>query len=526
MTEICNVFIDGNILMCDTESVDIGGDCIPLKGIKAKIIEEIYLFIKDFTINDVYYAAIIGQNIKSVKEVMDRADLDYTGPVNYCSIFDIVDEDVDDNEDFKELVESYDFQRLFLIKHPTSVNIMKNVKIHPKIAIEFKDLLRINKYGLYTKILENKEEIRLENVLQKILNGNENVEYVDKFIDIDHTDKFYSDDVFIYSTGTIYRSDIEVKKDSLILMIDRENIDTVLDIEKGTFEYIDIWSSQYRNYEWYFDKEEYNYIHTYIESAETFKIIENLADKVDYEIKVEEEGEIYEFFKYLGLEDLLSDIKGEVMSVKESSISDHAGDILKKLCFEYENKYYNKKGVYLLKFNYNNVINYIKDNKLNVHSFKELLENTSDVAGMSMDFEYSSYDYEDSYNAVDRAIQNIVEECIDDDNELMKYIIIGDNLELFKKYYKEFDSGSYIRDRNTFHYMFTDSIIKKDTEIYNFVSSFEFQDFMISKDKDMLKMYDLLSFCMNPETEKKYRYLKRGNKYDFYGLTNKLKNNI
>lgn len=208
------------------------------------------------------------------------------------------------------------------------------------------------------------------------------------------------------------------------------DLEDIMNLERGTINYIFAWESPYSNQEYYIDDDELNYLINYL-SDEVIKNIEKLAEIFDYNIDSNKEGELYDFFNYLGLKNELRDFKYEIQSANEIAIRNVARDIIKKLPFKLDQK--NSEGYDLLiSINYDTIIKYMKEYNIQVETIKDFLKNVDSEFSYDIEYDELKNEYLD-YNDLIREVDNVVDKYLNSPDDIFIKLIEIDNLELFKK---------------------------------------------------------------------------------------------
>jgi hypothetical protein len=208
-----------------------------------------------------------------------------------------------------------------------------------------------------------------------------------------------------------------------------ERLCELMDVENDIFSWF-LQFTGYNNYENYVDDQEMDYLQNYL-SDENLDKIKELSKIFDYTIDVEQEGEIREFFQNLGLKDNLDDFKYEISAENEEAIKIATNKILKSLPFGIDT--HNGNFDIELTFDYNDIIEYMKKNNMNVKTVEEFLENLSESSEFSYEIEYECLsDYTDGYKDLKNEVDNVVEKYIDSPDDIFPKLIEVDNLELFK----------------------------------------------------------------------------------------------
>lgn len=300
---------------------------------------------------------------------------------------------------------------------------------------------------------------------------------------------------FATSTGWGRYAKNDYDENGFTIYIDEEYLSELMDIEdEGVLRHILSFDSSYNYYEYYVD-DELNYLHNYI-SEETQKNIVKLAKLFNYEIELDKneiaEGEINDLFNYLSLNRELDDIKAEISMEHERAIEKAANAIINELPYSIEFAYA-KKFNFELYFEYDKIIDYIKEHKLKVNSIKEFIENV-DNSDFSYDFEYNrEYEFLGDFEGVKKEIENIVSNLLEFPDEVFPKMIKDNNLEAFKKNV-ELANFSYPYDAWISYERFNGNLFelaKKSNfpEILNLLRSKDFEDFMNNRSVDEQKAY-------------------------------------
>jgi hypothetical protein len=215
------------------------------------------------------------------------------------------------------------------------------------------------------------------------------------------------------------------------LLMKEERLCELMDVENDIFSWF-LQFTGYNNYENYVDYQEMDYLHYYL-TEENLNKIKKLADIFNYKIDVEKEGEIIEFFQYLGLKDELEYFKDEISAENEEAVSKAAKDTLNTLPFDIDNYSGDNNFNIELYFDYNTIIEYMKKDNMSVYTIEEFLENINESSNFSYEIEYTCLSsYTDGYKDLKKSVDNKVEKYIDSPDDIFPKIIAVDNLEAIK----------------------------------------------------------------------------------------------
>lgn len=347
------------------------------------------------------------------------------------------------------------------------------------------------------KLFEN-QEINLKDILS---DPNFKTEDIEKYIGLDEK---------MYQIKTDYKWKPTYNLDGFSLQVKENKLEKLLKIENGFIGYLLRITSSYgsSDIDYCVDDSELNYIHNYL-SGSTLKSIEQLAEIFDYNIDIEKEGDIKKFFEYLGLEGLLDDIKNEISMENERAIEDAAKVLLKSLPFNIS-CCYDANFEIELDFEYQEIINYIKKNNLDVKNIKEFVENV-DTSDFGYDFEYEmKYDYLGNFEDVNRIVENTIDTYVSSPDYVFPKIIEIDNLELMKDKI-ELANFTYIYDvhikwdRKRLNLF--DIAKEYNGEILKWFKSYNFQKFIIDQSNVVIYNNLIESEIIDPQIEKEYKYL-------------------
>jgi hypothetical protein len=365
----------------------------------------------------------------------------------------------------------------------------------------------------YLRLFEEHTE-NLDVILSTIVTENP-----EKILDYIGLDK----DEYEVNTTTITNAYVEI-------LMSSSHLEKFMDIEDGMLSYMTSLASQYNNYEYYVDDDELNYVSGYL-SGSTINKIKELADILDYEIDPEEENEIKEFFEYLGLKELMKEIKNEISMENERAVEKAAAHVISLLPFGMES-HYNKKFNLEILFNYQEVIDYIKKHNLKIKTIKDLLENIYDADEFTTEIEYGDIKQQflGDFDDVNRCVMNAIDNYVDNPDEIFPKLIETNNLELLQSK-KELANFVYhykiYIDYKQFKYNLFDFAIHYKNDILEWFKTFEFQEWFIQnfdnaglmyKDSPnsetlaykLLKKYELL----NIKTIEEYEYLVDAERYN------------
>lgn len=227
----------------------------------------------------------------------------------------------------------------------------------------------------------------------------------------------------------------EMYNDSeLVINMNSRKLEKLMDIEDDMISYIQGLASTYNSYEYYVDDDELRYIHSYL-SGDTLSLVKKLSILFDYKINPKKEGKIVELFEYLGLGEIVKDIKREIETENERAVEKAAQYALKLLPFDLDHKYGSGNKNLTISINYQEVIEYIQKHNLKIKTIKELFENVQDSDEFTYEIEYNDLknkflgDFEDVNNLVNSTCQ----QYIDDPDEIFPKLVQANNLELIKK---------------------------------------------------------------------------------------------
>ena len=325
-----------------------------------------------------------------------------------------------------------DRKRLEKEKDPhkrTKLNNDKNFKIRKLKDISFKTL----KQAEYLKNNPIKENLKEKKILIEVLESPDfKPEDIVNYIGLDEKD--YKIDFF-----TNYRGqDPEYYDDKLKLFMKAQKLDDILDKEEGIINYILKLDAYYNDYDFYVDKSELDYIGNYL-PKETITEIKKFANLFNFSLKLDEDGdieigEIYKLFKYLGLKSNLEDFRNEISNENTRAVEKLARYLIKSLPFNLSFEYTGNFDIEL-EFNYKDIIDYMKENKLEVYSIKELLENISEFNDFSYEIEYNGEkdEYLEGFKDLIKEVDNVIENYIISPDDIFPKLIAIDNLKAFQE---------------------------------------------------------------------------------------------
>lgn len=307
------------------------------------------------------------------------------------------------------------------------LNNDKNSKIKKLRDVNFKTLKQAE-YFRNNPVKESYLEDDEKNLIQVLESPDFKPEDIVNYIGLDEED-------YKLKSGSYYRYEPEYYDDKLFIFMKSSELDNILNKQEGTTNFILTLDAYYNNYEYYVDDSELDYLGNYL-PKETIIELKKFAKLFKYKLKFDKDGikecEIYNFFIYLGLKDKLDDFKNEISMENERAVEKLARHLIKSLplilSFEHNGDFDIE-----LEFNYKKIVEYMKENKLEVYSIKELLENVSEFTDFSNEIEYDGgkeeyIDYKDLIRDVDNTIENYT---ISPDDIFVKLIQV-DNLKAFQ----------------------------------------------------------------------------------------------
>jgi len=386
-------------------------------------------------------------------------------------------------------------------------------KVNKLSDVTFKQLKQAEylKNNPVKESLENDEE----NLISILSSPDFEAEDIEKYIGLDeNTYKIPRE----YGSSGSYEYD----KNNLTLVVNSRNIEELANIEVGTIPYFLQITSPYSSYEYTMEDDELEYINSYL-SDELIEKFNKLGKIFSYKIDASEQGEINKMLEYFCLYKELKDIKSKIEIANEKAITSAANKILKELPYKIDSKYTSKDLDLELNFHYPDIIEYMKEHKMNVKTIKEFIENVN-YNDLNFEFEYEKkYDFlneENAYESLRTEVEGMLDNFIDSPEYLFPRLIEGNNIKLFKKKLKlaEFIYNYDIRIDYKNERMDLFEIAKHyNNDILKWFKTYIFQKTILDRDaNESIIIYKLLKEhdIVDPKIEKEYEYLIAGEKYN------------
>ena len=299
------------------------------------------------------------------------------------------------------------------------------------------------------------------------------------------------------------------KKGFTILMSSKDLAD-LMDNESDDIERVLSLTSYYSQYEYYVDDSDLDYINFYL-NPEIINDIKDLADLFNYDLDIvdeENEGNIRKFFDYLGLDKKLKDFKNEIAMENERAVEKAAKELLNSLPFRLSNEYSSSKFNLELKFDYNDMIEYMNKHDLkDIKTIKKLLEHIYEAD----EFEFSKleqetkHEYLGDFKDLKNSVKDAVDEYFNSPDNVFPFIIQHDNLEAFKNnmelanFVSIYTIPETYRNRSDRHNLF--EIAKHfNGKILGWFDSNDFRNRMKERTKEEIEEYE--EFSMKQGAEK------------------------
>lgn len=313
------------------------------------------------------------------------------------------------------------------IKKRADMNKLLNQKIKELKDLQFKKVKQ-TAYLKENPIEESVEnnDVNLITILKDIVSEKLEPFEIEKYMGFDEDEYEFSHQY----NSIIY--DKLVDNNGMTFQTNFSEIEDIKGLEEGVITWILNLTNYYSGYEYYVDESEMNYLDRYLKKDLLHKI-EKLAKKFKYKINVDREGDIRNFFEYLGLNDDLKDFENEISMENERAVEKAANATIKSLPFELEEKYNDKNFNCEISINYDTIINYMEKNNLEVSSIKEFIENVSELDDFSYEIEYNHYEYLENFDDLKRSVENVVNKYLEQPDEVFPNIIKYDKLKTFKK---------------------------------------------------------------------------------------------
>lgn len=301
---------------------------------------------------------------------------------------------------------------------------------------------------------------------------------------------------------------------------------------EGIFSFIVSLTSTYSNYNYEIDEYEFNYLHKYVDN-ECESMLNRLLELLDIKKDLDDEI-LQDVFYFLDKTEYFSSdpILWEFSEQATNAVKDNAKKMMKELPFDATFEY-GSKWDYELDFNIDDILEYIKKNKLdNINTISDLIESIDfgdwddwgEIELNYMNFDYK-FDYSDLNKETKKQLKSIIK-ALDEGMKEPEYInpnqlnLFQDvNDEVIQKVIKH-NPKNYNYQYNVFKDMEYDSRAKYiGGKIYAWFKSYEYQKNFISKAKDeddMLKKYNELESekLLHPAIEYEYEVLKSTTKFN------------
>lgn len=373
------------------------------------------------------------------------------------------------------------------IKKRADMNRLLNQKVKELKDLQFKKV----KQTVYLK----------ENPIEESLDNNINLitileEIKSEKLDPLEIEKYMGFDDDEYEFSHLYDSqhyDKLVDKDGITFKINFEELENIKGLEEGVINWILNLTNYYSGYEYYVDDSDMDYLDRYL-PEDSLNKIEKLAKKFKYKLKKDKEGDIREFFEYLGLDDDLEDYKNEISMENERAVEKNAHELVKLLPFEIDNKHSKNFNCEIV-IDYETIIDYMKKNNIKVNSIKDFFENVSELDDFSFEIEHDHYEYLNDFKDLTLEVNNDVSKYLDQPDEVFPHMIKYDKIEAFKKNIKmalfSYDYDIWLNGNRESVNLF--KIAKfYDNNIYKWFLTDEFEEILkkIGDEKDMENYMD------------------------------------
>lgn len=403
----------------------------------------------------------------------------------------------------------------------TRLEDQKSAKSRSKMNQEINNRIQKLK-DLNFKKLKQAEYFR-NNPVKESLDENEK-----KLLDILSSENFKPEDIekYIGLPDDKYDIDIQYEWDDskrlynekeFQLKINSDTLEDLMNIERGVLDFYLRTTSYYGDYEYNVDDDELDYLDRYLPD-ELLAKIKKLGELFGLDIDPNEEGKINELFTYLSLDDVLDDCKMEIASENERAVKKSTQKELDSLPFDIDYTYSNSQFNLQLTFEYDTIIEYMIENKIEVKNLKEFIENISTDFDYSI--EYESSEYTEGFKDLIELIKNKVKKYLKEPDELFPILIEKDNLELFKNkidlafFTFEYDGwygGQYREKLNLFE------ISKRyKNKFLEWFKTYDFQKNIIENNYDKVELYKELKKAdiIDPKIEDEYSYFIDAEKYN------------
>jgi len=309
-------------------------------------------------------------------------------------------------------------------------------------------------------------------------------------------------------------------KDGITFNIKLNYLENILDIETGILDYILRIARSHDGYsDYYVDDSEMEYLQNYL-PKNVVHDIEKLAKTFNYDINLDDSdeehlGQIVEFFNDIGLNSDIQDFKNEISYENERAIEKAARKLLEELPIDVDRNWTGKFDLEI-SLSYDTIIEHIKQNKLEVKTIKEFIQNMNH--DLSYDFEYDmKQEFLGDFKDLVREVENVVDKYLSSPDDIFPKIIECDNLEFFKKnidlavfnyWYDTWISGN--RKQLTLF-----EIAKLNNKsILEWFKSYDFQKYIISESEAEIYKLLLVVEIINPKIKEDYEYLLDSDKYN------------
>lgn len=385
----------------------------------------------------------------------------------------------------------------------TKMNNDKNAKIKQLKDLQFKKLKQ-QEYLRNNPIKENLDNS--ENLISILSSPDFKPEDIENLIGLE--EKEYEIKIDSEYNNQTHKYEYNYSKDGVRILMKSETLEDLMDIENGVLQYFMQFTSGYNDYEHYVDDDELNYLHRYLpdELIEKIKKLSKLF-KTGIEIEESEYNEypaIPELFEYLGLNDKLEDFKSEIRMENERALEKSACAELEKLPFKLNYEFTGNFDLDLY-FDYDDLIEYMKEHNINAKNIKEVLENIDNANEFTWENEYERIsEFLGDFENLKRSVETVVDDCIEFPDDIYPKVIAVDNLEAFKNNLELADFKSvypiWIKYDNIRLNLF--EIAKRyNNTITEWLSSKEFEKFIMTQSTEEIDNYQ--EFIMG-ENIKKY----------------------
>ena len=263
----------------------------------------------------------------------------------------------------------------------------------------------------------------------------------------------------------------DIDNDEIIILCEESDVENILDVEDGVLSYI----SGLPHNEYYIDDEEKQYIFNQM-NDESIELIKDFASELDYKLKLDEER-VYDFLLYLKLDYILENYITSLSIAHSDALNKKTNkEIIDIIPFEID--FFRKTQLTIV---LEKTKKYIERNKdTDFKTITEIFEHIGDNLPYTYEISYELYDYIDLSDVaqdITSSIRKFYNNGIMDDFWLN--IIMSDEIDLFKKYYKKYDWNDSIKYNWNNYEMIHDlpnNILSENSKIYKYIRTIKFFD--------------------------------------------------